>query len=719
MLRIRYLICCQRHLILRSLTYLSQPCKTVTAKVGHCSDPFSRSILNTPIRTYSKSLSAYNWLSSPEVHGRKLTSTDFDIDSHDNIGTINSNEDSFGNMSKTLSSRKVFRKTSPDLQDLQFRDTEDVKEEFEMPSKPVRRNTPYWYFLQCKKLIKDGQLPEALDMFETQMLKGEHIPPEEYNYTVLIGGCGRAGYIKKALKLYNDLKKRGLVPTDATYTALFNACAESPWKDSGLQHALKLRQELKAKNIQFNLTTYHAILKTFAVCADLKGSFDVLKEIVEQGHGVTRETFNLLLIACIKDKEQGFRYALQIWHQMLKLEITPDIYSYNLMLRATRDCDIGDVGMASRILLAGNEEKCTKSTKRKNQWITKGQHERKNRAVIDIKMLEEQIFGIAGVEKEEHTTLQKDEHPCIKKKSEDFFQRRDTNSTNITEELSGDLVPIKNISVLTKSETDSDFQIPNLLDLRVNNKNIISLGHVVTPSDKLSLIGCMDGFLGKMKEHSVAPDIKTLTLLAEIVQSKSYAESKLLSVFKDYNLKPDVSFFNTLIRKRSRLGDLEGSKALLPVLVDHSLAPNLHTFNALATACTKKKDGLQLLADMKISGVTPNVYVYGALIRNAVKQLDYVFLTEILKDMKVNKVSPNEVIIRQLEFAAQYPAKFNRYKAKNTYLEKIDGFRGYYKYWLKTTSAEETPHPWEKFRKVHKHVSVDENEGVSKAAHRT
>uniref|UniRef100_A0A8C4SGJ8 Pentatricopeptide repeat domain 1 n=1 Tax=Erpetoichthys calabaricus TaxID=27687 RepID=A0A8C4SGJ8_ERPCA len=650
MLRIRYLICCQRHLIFRSLTYLSQPCRTVIAKVGHCSDPFSKSILNTPVRTYSKSLSVYNWLSSPELQGTKLTSTDFDIDSHDKIENINSIEDGFGNMSKTLSSRKVFRKTSPDLQDLQFRDTEDVEEEFEMPSKPVRRNTPYWYFLQCKKLIKDDQLPEALDMFETQMLKVEHIPPEEYNYTVLIGGCGRAGYIKKALKLYNDLKKRGLVPTDATYTALFNACAESPWKDSGLQHALKLRQELKAKNIQFNLPTYHAILKTFAVCADLKASFDVLKEIVEQGHGVTRETFNLLLIACIKDKEQGFRCALQIWHQMLKLEITPDIYSYNLMLRATRDCGIGDVGMASRILLAGNEEKCTKSAKRKNQWISKGQHERKNRAVIDIKMLEEQIFGIVGVEKEEHTTLQKGEYPFIKRK------------------------------------------LPNLLDLRVNNKNIISLGHVVTPSDKLSLIG--------------SPDIKTLTLLAEIVQSKSYAESKLLSVFKEYNLK-------------SRLGDLEGSKALLPVLVDHSLAPNLHTFNALATACTKKEDGLQLLADMKISGVTPNVYVYGALIRNAVKQLNYVFLTEILKDMKANEVSPNEVIIRQLEFAAQYPAKFNRYKAKNTYLEKIDGFRGYYNYWLKTTSAEETPHPWEKFRKVHKHVAIDENEGVGKAAHRT
>ena len=73
--------------------------------------------------------------------------------------------ENFGSLSTDLASRRSFRKSSPYIQDLRHRDDdareEEEDEQAEARRRPGRRNTPYWYFLQCKKLIRDNKVCPA------------------------------------------------------------------------------------------------------------------------------------------------------------------------------------------------------------------------------------------------------------------------------------------------------------------------------------------------------------------------------------------------------------------------------------------------------------------------------------------------------------------------------------------------------------------------------
>lgn len=65
--------------------------------------------------------------------------------------------EAFGTLSSDMASKRSFRKSTSHTED--FRHHEWDEEDAEKPRrKPARRNTPYWYFLQCKKLIKQNKV---------------------------------------------------------------------------------------------------------------------------------------------------------------------------------------------------------------------------------------------------------------------------------------------------------------------------------------------------------------------------------------------------------------------------------------------------------------------------------------------------------------------------------------------------------------------------------
>ena len=108
------------------------------------------------------------------------------------------------------------------------------------------------------------------------------------------------------------MKQYGLYTEDPTYTALFNACSNSPWPADGLSHISYLRELMAKEDYSPNIMTYNAMIKAYARCGDVKSAFAAVDEALAAGHSPSPATYSCLLMACIADKAAGLKLAIEV-----------------------------------------------------------------------------------------------------------------------------------------------------------------------------------------------------------------------------------------------------------------------------------------------------------------------------------------------------------------------------------------------------------------------
>jgi len=108
------------------------------------------------------------------------------------------------------------------------------------------------------------------------------------------------------------MKQYELKPQDPTYTALFNACSNSPWPGDALNRISNLRELMANEDYSPNIMTYNAMIKAYGCCGDVKSAFAAADEAVREGHTLGATTFSSLLMACIADKSAGLKLAIEV-----------------------------------------------------------------------------------------------------------------------------------------------------------------------------------------------------------------------------------------------------------------------------------------------------------------------------------------------------------------------------------------------------------------------
>lgn len=233
---------------------------------------------------------------------------------------------------------------------------------------------------------------------------------------------------------------------------------------------------------------------------------------------------------------------------MLRIGIKPDTQNYNILLRVARDCGIGDPSLAFALLLKRPEEVTPKLTSGKKSRRTKVKVETSCQP-LDMDAFENELFVETqshGQAKENDFTLPKEKDPCRIDTSQD--------ETQVLPVLSSG-----SLACQSQLSTQSS-HLPNLLDPSTCHSGVVALGPVNSASDRLALIGNLDGFLEKMSKDGLEPNIKTITLLADVMEAGSQSMQSLINVAKESGVKLDVTFFNTMIRRVAKAGDLYGAK---------------------------------------------------------------------------------------------------------------------------------------------------------------
>jgi len=102
--------------------------------------------------------------------------------------------------------------------------------------------------------------------------------------------------------------------------------------------------------------------------------------------------------------------------------------------------------------------------------------------------------------------------------------------------------------------------IPDLLNPHLSVESSTQLCLPSSASDRLMMLGGVSGMLARMDRDMAKPDIKTFSLLLDLMPLSLEAETELLSEMDYYGVQADVDFYNMLIRERNYRGDFAGAR---------------------------------------------------------------------------------------------------------------------------------------------------------------
>ncbi|KAK0723049.1 hypothetical protein B0T26DRAFT_705157 [Lasiosphaeria miniovina] len=156
-----------------------------------------------------------------------------------------------------------------------------------------------------KTALADNRYDEALLMAQ----KTSRDTKVQVSWNHLIDYQMKNHRLHKAIKLFNEMKKRGQRPDAKTYTIIFRGCADSPHAKLAVSEALRIYHTmLKTDTLQPNTTHLNAVLEVCARAFDIDAMYSIAATATESGiRAPDNQTYTIMLNALRKQPAMSWR----------------------------------------------------------------------------------------------------------------------------------------------------------------------------------------------------------------------------------------------------------------------------------------------------------------------------------------------------------------------------------------------------------------------------
>jgi len=183
----------------------------------------------------------------------------------------------------------------------------------------------------------NGDPHSALELIQEMWNDGATRPlVNAVHYCSVIKSYSQRKEFAQVWEVYEEMRSRGVVCSNANFNALFDACARS----GHMERAKPIQEEMKRQGVEANLITWSTMLKGYCQANQLDKAFDVLDHM--QGScGIQPDevVYNTLLDGCAR---QGLlERGLSLFRKMEASSTQPSCYTLSVLVKlANRGGDL-------------------------------------------------------------------------------------------------------------------------------------------------------------------------------------------------------------------------------------------------------------------------------------------------------------------------------------------------------------------------------------------